>query len=658
MDDRYDLRCAACSQPVPGGASACPACGASEARPAGWPSPPERVLWPPSISGGQSDGPPISPAQGAGPPVGPGPGHADDPDAPEPYRAPPLPTAGPLWPALTRPVGAPAERPEPQSADAAGPQAPGRPGLESPERVASGQPASAGPVSAGRSLPNVIGRAAAPGAARASMDEVRAFRSAGTTYRAGEGPAVTSPVPEPPPAPSPPAPPPAVPVAPAVPVSQPDTPPVPMATRTPGQFAPRTGADSPWAAFARHWTEDRARADGAEQPPPLASAEPAQAGRPVDALGLPGTPPAVGADAGAEPVFQIPPVDGPRPLPEAPAASGAPGTRAASASAPVARATASVRAGSRLGEDDRASAAAAALMPTPRTYRAGGPAQSEPASPPPPGRPPQPPPPPQPPEPPEPPRPPEPPQPAEPPPPAEPPRPHEPPSPPPPGPEPSPFPPPAPPYPPAPTPPGPPYPPGPLPPEPPPPPNPPRPPGPPQPPAPPPPPGPSPIPPPPGPSPIPPPPGPPPAPPYPPPPPLGVAAGAPSGPGLAAAAAYPPHDWRSTLQAAEGNREPVNGASAEYQEWARAWRAGSVYGEEPDQATPAGQLAAALEQSGSLTGHILAQGHRDGPTPASSTTRVILIMILVMGILVVAGIAAATLAGDTVSEIFDNLIHS
>jgi hypothetical protein len=102
-----------------------------------------------------------------------------------------------------------------------------------------------------------------------------------------------------------------------------------------------------------------------------------------------------------------------------------------------------------------------------------------------------------------------------------------------------------------------------------------------------------------------------------------------------------------------------NGASAQYHEWAKAQPApGTVYSGAKELAPPTSYLTGALEQSGSFTGHILAQGQKDAPTPTSRTAKVVLIMVLVLAVLVVAGVAAASLAGDTVSEIFDNLIHS
>jgi hypothetical protein len=50
-----------------------------------------------------------------------------------------------------------------------------------------------------------------------------------------------------------------------------------------------------------------------------------------------------------------------------------------------------------------------------------------------------------------------------------------------------------------------------------------------------------------------------------------------------------------------------------------------------------------LEYSGSLTGHILAQG-TDAPAPKSRTTRVVVIMTIVMTTLVIAGLTIAVFA--------------
>lgn len=140
--------------------------------------------------------------------------------------------------------------------------------------------------------------------------------------------------------------------------------------------------------------------------------------------------------------------------------------------------------------------------------------------------------------------------------------------------------------------------------------------------------------------------------------------------------AYPPNDWRSTLvpgaavaappratPAASPIAAPASPAvgatngSAQYQQWARGQGPGTVYGGgRADLPQPTTTLTGYMENSGSLTGHILAQGHQDMPTPKSSTAKVVVIMVIVLAVLVIAGVAAATFAGDTVTSIFDGII--
>lgn len=103
-------------------------------------------------------------------------------------------------------------------------------------------------------------------------------------------------------------------------------------------------------------------------------------------------------------------------------------------------------------------------------------------------------------------------------------------------------------------------------------------------------------------------------------------------------------------------------ASLEYNQWARNQRPqGTTYGGQGG--TGVGQLTMAfgggagpLETSGSLTGHILSQGSADRPTPKTRTARVILIGLVLLGVLVLFGVFAATIANDFLSGIFDSLI--
>lgn len=64
------------------------------------------------------------------------------------------------------------------------------------------------------------------------------------------------------------------------------------------------------------------------------------------------------------------------------------------------------------------------------------------------------------------------------------------------------------------------------------------------------------------------------------------------------------------------------------------------------------------ETSGSLTGHILAQGRMDEPAGARNTAKVLLIMALVLALLVAVGVLAVLAAGDTFSDLFDGVLNS
>jgi hypothetical protein len=69
-------------------------------------------------------------------------------------------------------------------------------------------------------------------------------------------------------------------------------------------------------------------------------------------------------------------------------------------------------------------------------------------------------------------------------------------------------------------------------------------------------------------------------------------------------------------------------------------------------------LPPGLETSGSLTGHILAQGEVDAPRTKWRTGTVVLILFVVLLVLVAAGWAVAIVAGDAVTDFFNGLIES
>ncbi|MEU6072196.1 hypothetical protein [Micromonospora sp. NPDC047074] len=66
----------------------------------------------------------------------------------------------------------------------------------------------------------------------------------------------------------------------------------------------------------------------------------------------------------------------------------------------------------------------------------------------------------------------------------------------------------------------------------------------------------------------------------------------------------------------------------------------------------------AVENSGSLTGHILAQGWTDTPTEErSSTTKVVLVLAASLGLLVAISVLVVLLANDTVGGLVGGLLN-
>jgi hypothetical protein len=97
------------------------------------------------------------------------------------------------------------------------------------------------------------------------------------------------------------------------------------------------------------------------------------------------------------------------------------------------------------------------------------------------------------------------------------------------------------------------------------------------------------------------------------------------------------------------NQAPPNAApivpSAEYGQWARNQRPpGTVYGGPGQRGhAPAGGGAPA-ENSGSLTGHILAQGSADVAEPRNHA-KVIMVMTLITAALIAVGVVVSGLVG-------------
>ncbi|WP_433389233.1 hypothetical protein [Micromonospora sp. KLBMP9576] len=66
-----------------------------------------------------------------------------------------------------------------------------------------------------------------------------------------------------------------------------------------------------------------------------------------------------------------------------------------------------------------------------------------------------------------------------------------------------------------------------------------------------------------------------------------------------------------------------------------------------------------VENSGSLTGHILAQGWTETPTERrSSTTKVVVVLAAALGVLVAIGVLVVLLANDTLGEVIGGALNT
>lgn len=129
--------------------------------------------------------------------------------------------------------------------------------------------------------------------------------------------------------------------------------------------------------------------------------------------------------------------------------------------------------------------------------------------------------------------------------------------------------------------------------------------------------------------PAPPPPGPMPAPPFPPPP--------------ATAGQHIPSGSHPTPGVSQSQQPASNGVQTDQ-------RSGTIYGgNSGDRAgftTVARPALDPVETSGSLTGHILAQGWADAPTSGSDTKKVVVVLAIALGFMVVLGLLAVIAIGD------------
>ncbi|MBM0261142.1 hypothetical protein KBX37_24670 [Micromonospora sp. U56] len=64
-----------------------------------------------------------------------------------------------------------------------------------------------------------------------------------------------------------------------------------------------------------------------------------------------------------------------------------------------------------------------------------------------------------------------------------------------------------------------------------------------------------------------------------------------------------------------------------------------------------------MENSGSLTGHILAQGWADTPAERSRTTRVVVVLAASLGLLVAISVLVVLLANDAMDGLVGNILN-
>lgn len=64
-----------------------------------------------------------------------------------------------------------------------------------------------------------------------------------------------------------------------------------------------------------------------------------------------------------------------------------------------------------------------------------------------------------------------------------------------------------------------------------------------------------------------------------------------------------------------------------------------------------------VEQTGSLTGHILSQGRSEEPTNSrGNTAKVVVVLVIGLSILITVGLIVVLGAGDIFGSLFDGLI--
>lgn len=68
--------------------------------------------------------------------------------------------------------------------------------------------------------------------------------------------------------------------------------------------------------------------------------------------------------------------------------------------------------------------------------------------------------------------------------------------------------------------------------------------------------------------------------------------------------------------------------------------------------------ASSMENSGSLTGHILSQGSADVPPPKSRTAKVVVIILVILLVFVGGGLAVAFYAQNLFTDLLNSFFKS
>jgi hypothetical protein len=68
-------------------------------------------------------------------------------------------------------------------------------------------------------------------------------------------------------------------------------------------------------------------------------------------------------------------------------------------------------------------------------------------------------------------------------------------------------------------------------------------------------------------------------------------------------------------------------------------------------------MISSLENSGSLTGHILSQGDPESPAPKMRTAKVVIIMTITLSVVVIVGLLVAILFRDTITQMMDGFLN-